>query len=63
MVTLLTTPADRELVITRTFDAPPGLLWEAWTRPEHIRAWYGVSALTTAITSSVRAPPGGRTAP
>ncbi|MGW4744158.1 SRPBCC domain-containing protein [Streptomyces sp. NPDC004290] len=49
MVTLLTTPADRELVITRTFGAPPARVWEAWTRPEHVRAWYGVAALTTTV--------------
>ncbi|MGW0117671.1 SRPBCC domain-containing protein [Streptomyces sp. NPDC003327] len=49
MVTLLTTPADRELVITRTFDAPPQRVWDAWTRPEEVRVWYGVSALTTTV--------------
>ncbi|WP_329281405.1 SRPBCC domain-containing protein [Streptomyces sp. NBC_00691] len=49
MVTLLTTPADRELVITRTFDAPPARVWEAWTVPEHVRQWYGVSGLTTTV--------------
>ncbi|MFD8210926.1 SRPBCC domain-containing protein [Streptomyces sp. NPDC059695] len=49
MVTLLTTPADRELVITRTFGAPPARVWEAWTRPEHVRAWYGVAGLTTTV--------------
>ncbi|MEU4104759.1 SRPBCC domain-containing protein [Streptomyces tanashiensis] len=49
MVTLLTTPADRELVVTRTFDTVPERLWEAWTRPEHVREWYGVAALTTTV--------------
>ncbi|MER6099232.1 SRPBCC domain-containing protein [Streptomyces sp. NPDC001728] len=49
MVTLLTTPADRELVVTRTFDAPTARVWEAWTGPEHVREWYGVSALTTTV--------------
>ncbi|MER5964531.1 SRPBCC domain-containing protein [Streptomyces sp. NPDC002057] len=49
MVTLLTTPADRELVVTRTFDAPPARVWRAWTEPEHVREWYGVSALTTTV--------------
>ncbi|MCB8907238.1 MULTISPECIES: SRPBCC domain-containing protein [unclassified Streptomyces] len=49
MVTLLTTPADRELVITRTFDAPPARVWEAWTVPAHVREWYGVSGLTTTV--------------
>lgn len=49
MVTLLTTPTERELVITRTFDAPPARVWEAWTRPEHVRQWYGVAAMPTTI--------------
>ncbi|MFI8522150.1 SRPBCC family protein [Streptomyces sp. NPDC085481] len=49
MITLLTTPAERELVITRTFDAPVERVWEAWTRPEHVREWYGVAALTMSV--------------
>ncbi|MFJ9829002.1 SRPBCC family protein [Streptomyces sp. NPDC101160] len=49
MITLLTTPADRELVITRTFDAPVRRVWEAWTRPEHVRRWYGSAALTMSV--------------
>lgn len=49
MITLLTTPSDRALVITRTFDAPPERVWEAWTRPEHVRHWYGVAAMTTTV--------------
>src|SRR5215475_12819686 len=34
-----TTPSDREIVITREFDAPRRLVWEAWTRAEHVRRW------------------------
>ncbi|XIE79545.1 SRPBCC domain-containing protein [Streptomyces sp. SBR177] len=49
MITLLTTPADRELVITRTFDAPVTRVWEAWTRPEHVRQWYAAEALTMSV--------------
>ncbi|WP_432752922.1 SRPBCC family protein [Streptomyces sp. JL2001] len=49
MITLLTTPADREVVVTRTFDAPVGRVWEAWTRPEHVRRWYGAAGLTTTV--------------
>ena len=33
----LTTPSDREIVITRWFNAPRRLVFEAWTRPEHVR--------------------------
>jgi len=33
----VTTPSDREIVMTRTFDAPRGLVWEALSKPEHMR--------------------------
>jgi uncharacterized protein YndB with AHSA1/START domain len=33
--------ADRELVITRVFDAPARLLFEAWSKPEHLMQWFG----------------------
>jgi uncharacterized protein YndB with AHSA1/START domain len=33
--------ADRELVITRMFDAPARILFEAHTKPEHIQKWFG----------------------
>jgi uncharacterized protein YndB with AHSA1/START domain len=32
--------SDRELVITRTFDAPPRIVFEAWTKPELLRRWW-----------------------
>jgi uncharacterized protein YndB with AHSA1/START domain len=35
------TPSDREIVLTRLFDAPRGLVFEAMTRPEHVRRWWG----------------------
>jgi uncharacterized protein YndB with AHSA1/START domain len=34
--TTFATPTDREIVITRTLDAPRRLVWEAWTSPEHL---------------------------
>jgi uncharacterized protein YndB with AHSA1/START domain len=37
----LTTPSDRELVFTRVFNAPRQRVFEAWTKPEHLKAWYG----------------------
>lgn len=33
--------ADRELIITRSFDAPARLLFEAWSKPEHLKKWFG----------------------
>lgn len=37
----VTFPSDREVVLTRQFDAPRALVFEAWTRPEHVAKWYG----------------------
>jgi uncharacterized protein YndB with AHSA1/START domain len=37
--TTYTTPSDREVVITRVFDAPRRLVFDAWTRPEHVPHW------------------------
>src|SRR4051812_30770732 len=33
--------ADREFVITRVFDAPARLLFEAYSKPEHLLQWFG----------------------
>lgn len=32
--------SDRELVVTRTFDAPARLVFEAWSKPELFRQWW-----------------------
>lgn len=32
---------EHEMVITRVFDAPPSLVFAAWTRPEHLVNWWG----------------------
>lgn len=37
----VTTPSDREIRMTRLFDAPRHLVWEAMSKPEHIRRWWG----------------------
>ena len=33
-------PSDNEMLITRWFDAPRELVFEAMTKPEHVRLWY-----------------------
>jgi uncharacterized protein YndB with AHSA1/START domain len=38
----ITTPSDREIVFTRLFDAPRRLVFEAMTKPEHVRRWWGI---------------------
>ena len=37
-----TTPSDREIVLTRLFDAPRALVFDAMTKPEHVRRWWGI---------------------
>lgn len=39
--------ADREIVITRTFDAPRELVWDAWTDLKHIANWWGPKGFST----------------
>ncbi len=41
--------ADRELIITRTLNAPVDLVWEVWTNPEHITNWWGPDGFTNTI--------------
>jgi uncharacterized protein YndB with AHSA1/START domain len=51
-------PAERVLVITRTFDAPRSLVFKAWTETEHLVHWWGPQGFTsTIIANDVR--PGG----
>jgi uncharacterized protein YndB with AHSA1/START domain len=40
---------DREIVLTRVFDAPRELVWEAWTNPKHVVNWWGPRGFTTTI--------------
>jgi uncharacterized protein YndB with AHSA1/START domain len=35
----VTTPSDREITVTRSFDAPRTLIWDCHTRPELMRRW------------------------
>src|SRR5688572_26249231 len=35
----VTTPSDREVAVTRTFDASRSLVWDAYTKPELTRRW------------------------
>ena len=32
--------SDRELVVTRTFDGPAHIVFEAWTKPELMKRWW-----------------------
>jgi len=37
----VTTPTDREIVMTRVFDAPRQLVFDAFTKPELLKRWFG----------------------
>jgi uncharacterized protein YndB with AHSA1/START domain len=37
----ITTPTDREIAMTRVFAAPRELVFDAWTRPELVKRWFG----------------------
>lgn len=32
--------SDRELIVTRVFDAPPGTVFKAWSQPDLFRRWW-----------------------
>jgi uncharacterized protein YndB with AHSA1/START domain len=37
---LVTLPSDDEILITRVFDAPAALLFDAWTTPDLVKRWW-----------------------
>lgn len=37
----VSTPSDLEVAMTRTFEAPRQLVFDMWTKPEHLRHWIG----------------------
>jgi uncharacterized protein YndB with AHSA1/START domain len=49
---------DRELIISRKLNAPVDLVWEVWTKPEHIVNWWGPNGFTNTITKMEIAPGG-----
>lgn len=40
---------NRTVTIERTFNAPINLVWEAWTKPEHIAHWWGPKGMAIEI--------------
>ena len=50
--------SDREIVVTRVFDAPRALVFKLWTDPKHVAQWWGPNGFTiTNYEMDVR--PGG----
>ena len=50
--------AERELTISRLLNAPRELVWEVWTKAEHIKNWWGPTGFTNTIFS-MEVKPGG----
>jgi uncharacterized protein YndB with AHSA1/START domain len=42
-------PSDREIVITRAFDAPRTVVFDAWTRAEHVAQWWDPNRTPLAV--------------
>jgi len=45
----ITLPSDREILMTRIFDAPRELVFEAMTKPEHVKRWWGPCRMTAEV--------------
>ena len=43
--------SDRELVVTRTFNAPARLVFEAWTTPELLKRWWAPKSFGVSFIS------------
>lgn len=48
-LTLVAEPAQPTIVMTRVFDAPRRLVFEAYTKPEHLKRWWGPRGYTLPV--------------
>jgi uncharacterized protein YndB with AHSA1/START domain len=58
MTTTATKIEDREIIISRVLNAPAALVWDVWTKPEHVINWWGPFGFTT-TSHSMDVRPGG----
>ena len=49
--TIVKRKSDRELVVTRTFDAPARIVFAAWSKPELFRRWWVPKAMSPSLLS------------
>ena len=56
----VTTPTEREIAMTRVFDAPRSLVFDAWTKPELLKRWLGVRGGWSLAVCEVDLKVGGR---
>jgi uncharacterized protein YndB with AHSA1/START domain len=45
----VTTPTDHQIVVTRTFHAPRAVVFEAWTKAEHVASWWDPSGVPLSV--------------
>ena len=43
--------SEREFVVTRTFDAPARLVYEAWTKPELLKQWWAPKSMGAVLSA------------
>ena len=43
--------SERELIVTRTFDGPARIVFEAWTQPDLFKRWWGPKSMGMSLLS------------
>jgi uncharacterized protein YndB with AHSA1/START domain len=56
----ITLPSDREIAMTRSFNAPRAMVFDAWTKPELVKRWLGVFGDWTMPVCEIDLRVGGR---
>jgi len=49
--TIVERTSDREIVVTRTFNGPARIVFEAWTKPELFKRWWAPKSLGMSLLS------------
>ena len=47
--TIVERTSDRELVVTRTFNAPARIVFDAWTKPEFLKRWWAPKSMGVSL--------------
>ena len=55
----VTTPGDREIVMTRVFEAPRTDVFDAWTRSDRVAEWWDPTGVPLAVCEIDLRPGGG----
>src|SRR3954469_3047029 len=50
-ITTVEKKSEREILVTRTFNAPARIVFEAWTKPELIKRWWAPKSTGVPLTS------------